>query len=379
MSKFYISAIGVFSLLFFLQAPFNYAVDPYCIFGERRIFKEIKEQEFGRRVTVPFNSMNLSGEGVVVGSSRALSMSGWDYFADKNVQWNNLWINMANVDEISRVLRQAVAYSGVRIAIVGLDFEGFNAGRIKTGVFNEMYYAQNQDGSYNYAHIIGLMDVLLSFETTQCSIASLIQWYTPSWMRGVFSDSTPMKVVRDRSDIDSDRLGTMRKICENFSFEDLSRGVSTFRSLELMLKVCYDKKINLFLFINPEHALTLEAYRSVGAWTSYQEWFRKAAAIVDDFNRSHPGSDMKLWSFAGYNSINSSVLDRDELANKYFVDEAHFSSLVGRFIMDRFTGKRLAAEAIPEDFGVLLTRANVESYIETMEAQRQRYLEGLSQ
>jgi hypothetical protein len=379
MKKFYFSATIFFLLLFIFQASLNYAVDPYNIFGERKLFRSIKEIEFGRRVTVPYKSMNFSKEGVVVGSSRTLSLSGWEYFADKNFRWENLWINMANVDEISRVLRQAVTHNEVKVAIVGLDFEGFNADRIGTGISNEMYYAQTRDGQYNYWHLLGMLDVLFSFDTTKSSLLSLARWYIPTKLQDVFAEkSQNASPVAPKHFFSSDTNIT-RKVFEGFAFEDLSRGVSTFNSVKFILTTCYNSKVQLILFTNPAHASTLEGYRAVGVWQSYQEWLRKLASIVDDFNKTHPGADIKLWNYSGYNSINSSILSGDGLSNKYFVDEAHFSPLVGRFILDRSTGKHLASEIIPDDFGFILTSENVESYINRLEKERLRYLEGFPQ
>jgi hypothetical protein len=48
----------------------------------------------------------------------------------------------------------------------------------------------------------------------------------------------------------------------------------------------------------------------------------------------------------------------------YFVDGLHFNEYVGTMIAHRLSGT--VNPAIPDDFGIVLNRGNIESYVSTL-------------
>ncbi|KAF0233330.1 MAG: hypothetical protein FD177_1723 [Desulfovibrionaceae bacterium] len=363
-----------------LQAPFNWYFDPYNAFLHKKTQGiNAPTREFSRRITPFYQSEHLNGSGLILGSSRALSIDSWRYFsADKNVHWNNLWINMANINEIRRLLQQAVAFNEINIVILGLDFEGFNANNIRTDFFTKATPALTQEGKFNPLHVFSQLELLFSPTTTKASMQVLLDnLRITSKLENLNTQKISTQEKQEtRESFRKNTVTTNNTVVGGFSFEDTTRSVSTFEDLRAIIQTCQTKNVKLLLFTNPEHAETLESFHKLGCWASYQEWLRKIARIVADQNMKNPLNSIELWNFAGYSTINTSYIGPDtKWGNNFFSDPSHFNPTVGDFILDKITGQRLAAIPAPQDFGIILTPDNVEEVLHLMDINRSLYLE----
>jgi len=365
-----------------LQAPFNLYFDPYNAFHREKV-KGVNSttREFSRRITPFYQSEYLNGSGLILGSSRSLSIDSWKYFAsDQKIHWNNLWINMANINEIRRLLQQAVAFNETKIVIIGLDFEGFNANNIRTDFFTKATSALTQEGKFNPLHVFSQLELLFSPTTTKSSVLTFFD--NISNTMGLENLTEPQKKAQRAQDtretFQRNTVEVNGKVVGGMSFEDTTRSVSTFEDLRAIIQTCQTKNVKLLLFTNPEHADILESYHKLGCWALYQEWFRKIAHIVADQNTKNPLTPIELWNFAGYSSVNTSYIGPDtQWENDYFSDPYHYNRMVGDIIQDKLTGQHLATTPAPQDFGHILTPDNVEEFLHLMDVKRALYLEAV--
>ncbi|MDO8033097.1 hypothetical protein O3297_06710 [Janthinobacterium sp. SUN128] len=126
----------------------------------------------------------------------------------------------------------------------------------------------------------------------------------------------------------------------------------------------------LRLYINPTHALTLDALYWRGKWDAMETWQRDLAQMVGRHRRL--GCDVRLLDFSGFNSITSEPIPQVTGARemRYYWEASHYRENVGRFILARLFG---GAVPPPADFGVELTPASIAAHQAATRAARERY------
>ena len=126
----------------------------------------------------------------------------------------------------------------------------------------------------------------------------------------------------------------------------------------------------LRLYINPTHALTLDALYWRGKWDAMQQWQRDLAWMAGRYRRQ--GCDVRLYDFSGFNSITSEPIPQvtGARAMRYYWEASHYRDNVGRYILARLFG---GAPQPPADFGVELTETGIAAHQAAMRAARERY------
>jgi len=126
----------------------------------------------------------------------------------------------------------------------------------------------------------------------------------------------------------------------------------------------------LRLYINPTHALTLDALYWRGKWDAMQQWQRDLAQMAGRYRRQ--GCDVRVYDFSGFNSITSEPIPQVTGARemRYYWEASHYRDNVGRFILARLFG---GAPRPPADFGVELTESGIAAHHAAMRAARERY------
>ncbi|MGK5037837.1 hypothetical protein [Janthinobacterium sp. LB3P118] len=126
----------------------------------------------------------------------------------------------------------------------------------------------------------------------------------------------------------------------------------------------------LRLYINPTHALTLDALYWRGKWDAMQQWQRDLAQMAGRYRRQ--GCDVRVYDFSGFNSITSEPIPQVTGARemRYYWEASHYRDNVGHFILARLFG---GAPRPPADFGVELTESGMVAQHAAMRAERERY------
>ena len=129
-------------------------------------------------------------------------------------------------------------------------------------------------------------------------------------------------------------------------------------------------------FINPIHARMLIALRAAGLWPQYEEWKRALVQVLAEEAAQSGKPQLPLWDFSGFNSVTTEAVpppgDTTTILHGFW-EPSHYKSETGDLILDRVLGYRDRKRNLPADFGVALTPASIEPWIETTRAGVQRY------
>ena len=119
---------------------------------------------------------------------------------------------------------------------------------------------------------------------------------------------------------------------------------ATIDEIAEIKKLCDAKKVNLKFVMNPIHKTTYLASDKV----MYFEFLNKLATISD------------FYDFSGLNKITTN--------NYFYYETSHYRPIVGDAML-HYIQENKPIDSIP-DFGTLVTKANIESRINTLMKQR---------
>lgn len=147
---------------------------------------------------------------------------------------------------------------------------------------------------------------------------------------------------------------------------DVQAGLKMF---EDFVAVACARKITVRVFSNPRHALAEYMLAKNGHWGDVERW---KSALADIATRHKSDCDLKIFDFAGFNSVTTEPIDRMTSATglENYWEASHYKDNVGKLILKRM----FAADAsLPTDFGPelnndtvyvinSLVRINIEKY-----------------
>lgn len=110
-------------------------------------------------------------------------------------------------------------------------------------------------------------------------------------------------------------------------------------SIERMKQMCEVAGATFTFVVSPMYAQDLDLYYNQDLLRFFRELSQK----------------MDFWDFSGYHSVS--------FEPRYFYDTNHFRNAVGTMMLAKMFGN--GESYVPEDFGVLVTRANVEKRLDT--------------
>lgn len=73
----------------------------------------------------------------------------------------------------------------------------------------------------------------------------------------------------------------------------------------------------------------------------------------------------QIWDFSGINSITKN--------DQYYYEDTHFTKQAGDLVLDKIFNNQKAAKDIPEDFGILVTKENLNAHIEHLKSSYKDY------
>jgi hypothetical protein len=147
---------------------------------------------------------------------------------------------------------------------------------------------------------------------------------------------------------------------------DIQAGLLMFE--EFIASACA-RKITVRVFSNPRHALGEYMLAKNGHWEAVAAW---RSALADIASRYQGACDLKLFDFAGFNSVTAETIEGMSaaagLANYW--EASHYRETVGKLILKRM----FAPDAtLPADFGHDLNRASVADINRRDAAAREQY------
>jgi len=155
-----------------------------------------------------------------------------------------------------------------------------------------------------------------------------------------------------------------------YCFANAETGRTTFDPFRFMLRRAYAEGTDLRLFTTPVLVEFLQFFREQGLYERYEFWLRELVRINAEEATRAGRQPFPLWHFGDVNQITSEPVPSatDPTPMAYYWDFAHYRKATGDLILDRVLSYRSPTRAVPDDFGVRLTAANVEAELTSTKA-----------
>ena len=134
----------------------------------------------------------------------------------------------------------------------------------------------------------------------------------------------------------------------------------SFLRVREMLGLCRSRNIKPILILAPSHADRLETFAALGLWPAIETIKRGLASL---------GDEAEVWDFMGYDpQTTEAVPRRGDFAGQvqWFWEPAHFKRALGDLILRRIFGE-------PDDFGVQLTPVTIDARLAHVRAAQESY------
>lgn len=124
------------------------------------------------------------------------------------------------------------------------------------------------------------------------------------------------------------------------------------------------------LYVNPTHAMTVDALYRAGKWAAMEAWQGRLAGLGQRHRAA--GCDVRIFDFSGFNSITTEAIPQasGSYDMMYYWETSHYRVNVGEMVLNRMFGR---GDGVPADFGVELTPAAVAAHLAGQRAARDHY------
>lgn len=370
-------------LLLLAVAAINFAVNPFAIFPSPDIAGvNARKTEFFKhiRLVKAYALRRMRPDVLLLGNSRV------DMALDPRhtALWrisdkvHNAALTSGTLYESLRYLQHAHRLNPVKLAVLGLDKGMFES--LAQADFDETILATTLDSQPNTLQARHLFRTALSLDTLAASWATLrrqrensVREFRSDGMR--LTENAAHAIEREggyRAVFGKTLIRASEADNEAVLAMERQRMLVYFRRL---LDFCRAEKIALKLFIHPIHAWTVENYSELGQHLGFERWKRDLVKILaEEAGANHPV--FSLWDFSGYNSVTTEVVptrkDRSTRM-RYYWEPLHYTQLTGDMILDRIFEAPDLNRPLPIDFGILLSKQNIDDVIAKSRLDQQRY------
>lgn len=353
----------------------NALVDPFDIFGTRIPgINAVKDDAYNHmRLYKAVAVERVRPAAIVLGTSRSHfgldpAHPGWS-----GGQGYNLSLFDGRIYEMRRYLQHAQATRPLQQVVLALDFFSFN-GREKTkGDFDEGRLAGDRR-PWIVRRLPDLVDGLVSLDALRSSLHTLRGQDDPCVPRataaGMHDDAAficQARSVGQRQMFRDSEATFLAKHYDRYLLAYPDGTGSPLEDLRELVAFARDADIDLRLLISPAHARQYEAIDLSGLWPVWEQWKRETVAILAVDAAAHPGEQpFPLWDFSGYNSVTTEPVPDEgdaESRMRWYWDSSHYRRETGDLVLDRVLRHREVERELPPDFGVLLTRGNLERHL----------------
>jgi hypothetical protein len=329
------------------------------------------------RMSKPAVDCRLEPSFVILGTSRsqhALDPE-WPGLAALGYHGFNLAFPGASIYEMRRAFENAAACGSLRGALIELDFLAFGAHVPNAPDFEDDLFRHKRGDWLRPS--LEVLRLLTSLDMTKESIHTLqirpsasefepdgrendviFERRVQTWggVRGAFRRSERAQYVEPILS----HPGGQRP---SFRFAD---GSPNTADLGAILAVARRNHVRLWFFFAPVHARQLEIFRALGLWPQFEDW--KATLVRFTYAQGQRlafPEPPEVWDFSGYSSVtteNVPALGDSKSRMTGYWESSHIRKHLGDLMLARMfgNGSQQAALQLPDDFGVLLTAANVD-------------------
>lgn len=146
--------------------------------------------------------------------------------------------------------------------------------------------------------------------------------------------------------------------------------IESFRTLEQVIAVAAQHRIELTLFVHPYSADYLEMLHRAGLWDSFENW-KRALVRVTEAARARSPVALRLFDFSGYDDASTErvpALGDRRTRMRWHWESGHYQSALGERLLSVMLGHR-------NEDGYLMSSATIEGRIAAIQAARTAYLD----
>ena len=352
------------------------------------------------RLVKAYEVRRLRPRGIILGTSRSHvglrpSHEGWDPAARPIY---NLAFDGATTKEMYHYLLHAHAVQPLRQVVLGLDTYHATPAPATSRPDFDGHLLDAPAGLALPSLIRADLKVLSSLDTLRVSLETVRsqsdrepEWFAPDGQRlgdvffrrpgEHFEQIGPREYFEeiDRLEVGFKREGQRAEIARDPAHTAGKSAAASDTSLDYIKRIvafCRAERIDLRIFIAPEHAHQLEITFAIGEWANLENAKRAVVKVLAEDSAQHPDAPpIPLWDFSGYSSVTTEVLpkpgSRAEMG--FYWDSSHFKDVVGDLVLDRLFGPSHPRRTVPSDFGILLTPATVEPALARLRADQLAY------
>ncbi len=363
--KFLTLFLSLTVVMLFTVGAFSYLIDPYSIWrGDRRpglnmwALKADGVERLGKAISII--SADPRPEVVFIGSSQV----DWGIDAEESSKmlgrpvYNLGILGMTAYEQRRYVEHVLTVDSAVKEMVLAVDFTKFVSGsRYKTPFEEGMADVETQIGK-KYVVVDNLEKTLFSLQALKDSYDSFVdnyrkRWQVPYYKGGKTLTHEALMRYFDREHWLFNR--SLLLVQREGWLENPELNEKSFQELERIAALCQEHGVKLRLYVPPMHAEAALSY--CDCMDTYAAWMKRLSKIAP------------IWSFFEFNEISTSPVQDgkfSENTNRYFWDSVHHKDNVGKWIVARMYGMETAD--MPKGFGIEVTEANLDEYIDDMRA-----------
>lgn len=325
LSSFLVGSIGLF----------NYIMDPLWNFSHKFDFNNIQNGFDERQQKTNFvNSRNMDKyEGLLLGSSRSTHINQMDFVGMNIFNYAISSIQPYEYKEYIDFFKKNKNKKKLKYIIIGADFYGTN--KPKDVKFEEPIFYINKTESFGYRY-----KILFSLDGFKKSKDNLINYFKGSKEYYNRDNIKYMKRVSEEERL-ARYTANLKRHTETFigdNYEYNNELVTIYKTL---------KKDNLgteiIIFTSPVTAdLLVSIIKNGNRLKEYKDWLHNMVKIFG-----------KIYHFMDINSITTNL-------NNY-PDDDHYYCDVGTLLANKVS--KSLNKNIPEDFGILLNKENIDKYL----------------
>ena len=398
LHKRFLLAMGAtFLLLCLCAAGFNYLVDPYGLFGSRRVtgFNELKPTASERvRVTKPYLATRAKPRVVIGGNSRPeIGLN------PKSACWKdidqpvfNTAIPGADVFMQVRYVQHAVESGKARRILFGVDFLDFlvdskkAAGMVDWDRLGRSFDGRLRQGSgtsgmpASIQQAEDILSGLFSMAALGDSIMTLAAQRDPHSATRREDGFNPaqdyLPIIRNEGQavLFMQKNAEVKKRLQQADLGVLdANGRQTLPLLALrhMLQWAKARDIEVVLFINPYHSDYLMQIETSGKWKVFEEWKRQLTAAADEYA-------VELWDFNAFDPYSTESPpqpnDRQNMLEWYW-EPAHYRAELGDLMLRAMLGRSCGKDSNLPLFGVRINAVTLQHHLDGLRSDMNRFVD----
>lgn len=359
MRNYVLMAGGLPALLTVAAACFNYAADPYLMhqWDTPRLALLRPAVEKMNAWGKAYALARYRPETVYLGNSRTeLGLP-----ADGSQRVFNAALSGSTVGDAIKMLRHVVAVAPVQRIVWGIDASSFSLAVGNSDIEPDML----ADGAHYLAHrVLSDLRRSVSLEMTRDSLALLHGQTAPVCRSSLYSfGQRDGNCLAKRLQEWGGTAEVMQVRTEQF-LQGPGPQADAMEALESVLR--QHCGLHVDLYINPTHAVTIDAWYQAGRGAAYESWLTGLAASAARLRKA--GCEVRVFDFSGFNAVTSEAVpphgSRNDMQN--FWEASHYRANVGAMILQRLSGGALTFPG----FGEELLPATIAAHVAGLRAAR---------